>query len=160
MTVYEQDETVLCTIECAPSARRFRGDRATLTDKRLYKTGLNKQGVAHRKTVNIHAVTAAEWSNERYVRYLVLGLAFLALCCLCSVYFLPGGKTLRLILGLVCLGLGAAVAIVCVVAYFRFTLKTVTVYYAGGKMRIAVPGISDEDADEFVGSVLKAAAKK
>ncbi len=153
----EKDEKVLCKIECAASPEKSRGDRVTVTEKRIYKTGINRFGREHKKIVNIDAVSCAEWCEERFARYLVLGVSFLALCCVVSAYFLPDGKTSRFVLGIVFLSLGVAVTILCVAAYFKFKIKTVTVYYYGGKMKIASPGISDDDAEEFIVQVLSAA---
>lgn len=154
--MFDEDESILCKIEYGDD-KRGRGDRVTLTRKRVYKTGMTPFGRAHKKVVRVESVTAAEWGRERFARFLFVGLAFLALCCLLSAYALPGGKTLRFVLGIVSLSLGVAVFVVCIVAYFRCTIKTVTLYYAGGKMRIASPGITDEEADEFIAQVLRAA---
>lgn len=156
--MYENDEKIICTIECDGGGKRARGDRVTVTQKRVYKTGMNRFGRAHKKVVRLETVSGAEWSRERFVRYLAIGLAFLALCCLLSAYFLPGGKTLRFVLGIVTLSLGVAVFVVCAVAYARFTIKTVTLFFVGGKMRIAAPGLTDEEAEEFIAQVLRAAS--
>ncbi|WP_251618030.1 hypothetical protein [Pumilibacter muris] len=155
----EKDEKVLCKIDCDSGHKKIRGDRVTVTEKRVYKTGINRFGREHKKVVSIDAVTCAEWCEERFERYLALGFSFFALCCVLSAYFLPDGKTLRFVLGIVFLALGAAAMILCTVAYFKFKIKTVTVYYYGGKMKIASPGISDGDAEEFIVQVLEAAER-
>ncbi len=156
----ENEEVVLCKIECeARGKKRMKSDSVVVTQKRIYKTGMTRFGQEHKKVVSLDTVSCAEWREERFVRFPVLGLAFLALCCLLSAYFLPGDKAIRFIVGLVIMAIGVAVMILCVIAYFRLKIKTLVVYYGGGTLRIASPGISDEDAEEFVAQVLRAAER-
>ena len=153
------DEKMICKIECDASGKKKHGDSVTLTNKRLYKTGINRLGIEHRKAVSLDAVSGAEWGTERFLRVPVIGLVFFALCCVLSAYLLPHDKLLRTILGIAVLALGAVVLITCIVIYFRFTVRAITVYYSGGRMHVLSPGISDEDAEEFVMQLLDAAEK-
>ena len=153
--MYEENERVLCKIDAAEG--RTKGDRVTVTQYRIYKTGIDRFGRAHKKVVCIDSVTAAEYGKERFARYPIIGVCILALCCLLCAYFLPGGKTVRLAVGIAVLALGGIALGLSIAAYFRFTLKTILVYYAGGKMRIAAPGISDEEAEECIKQILCAA---
>lgn len=154
--MYDEDEKVVCTIECDARGKR-KGDCAVVTQKRIYKTGMTRFGVVHKKVVSIDTVSGAEWRYERFVRFLVLGVVFAALCCVMSAYFLPGGKTVKFVLGIVTVALGVAVLAACIIVYFRLCIKTVVIYFTGGKMHIASPGLSDEDADDFVSQVLRTA---
>ena len=109
------DEKMICKIECDASGKKKRGDSVTLTNKRLYKTGINRLGIEHRKAVSLDAVSGAEWGAERFLRVPVIGLVFFALCCVLSAYFLPHDKLLRTILGIAVLALGAVVLVTCIV---------------------------------------------
>lgn len=152
----DADEKILCKIECEGRHTR-KSDTVIVTDARIYKTGATSFGVAHRKAVNVRAVTSAEWRDERLLRFPVIGLLFLALCCVLAAYFLPGGKTVRFVSGIVCIAVGVASAVACVVVYFRCRIRTLIVTYAGGTLRIASQGITEEEAEAFVEQVLRAA---
>ncbi len=154
-----ENEEVLCKIECdrLKSGKRSKGDTVTLTKERLYKTGIDMSGQRMHKAVNVDRISAVASGKERNVWYLVLGLLFLALSCVLAAYCLPGGKLRRFIAGIVVLAIGAAVMIFATIAYFRFSIRYVTVYFDGGKIRIASAGLSEEDATDFAAQVLKAA---
>ena len=153
------NDEVLCKIECEPkkSGKMSRGDAVVVTKKRLYKTGINGMGQITRKAVSLDRVSAVTSGKERNLWFLVIGIVFAGLCCVLSAYFLPGSKLIRFVLGLVALGIGAAVLVLSIVAFFRFSVPTVTIHYDGGKIRIASAGLTLEEAADFADRVLEAA---
>lgn len=155
----DANEEVLCKIECEPkkNGKVSRGDAVVVTEKRLYKTGINGLGQITHKAVSLDCVSAVTCGKERNLWFLCIGIVFAGLCCVLSAYFLPGSKLIRFVLGLVALGIGAAVLVLSVVAFFRFSVHTVTVHFNGGKLRIASAGLSDEEAADFADRVLEAA---
>ena len=157
----DANEEILCKIECEPkkSGKMSRGDAVIVTQKRLYKTGINGTGQIARKVVSLDRVSAVTCGQERNLWFLCIGIVFAGLCCLLSAYFLPGSKLIRFVLGIVALGIGAAVLVLSIVAFFRFSVNTVTVHYDGGKLRIASAGLTPEEAADFADRVLDAAEK-
>ncbi|MDE7394755.1 MAG: hypothetical protein K2M95_01380 [Clostridiales bacterium] len=155
------NEEVICKIECDPkrNGKVSRGDSVVITQKRLYKTGINGTGQVMQKVVSMDRVSAVTYGKERNLWFLFIGVVFAALCCLLSAYFLPGDKLMRFVLGLIALGVGAAVLILCLVAFFRFSVGTVTILFDGGKIRVASAGLTDEEAKDFAERVLDVAEK-
>lgn len=153
------NEEVICKIECDPkrNGKKSRGDAVVITKKRLYKTGIDGTGQVVQKVVSMDRVSAVSYGNERNLWFPVIGIVFSALCCLLSAYFLPGDKLTRFVLGIIALGIGAAVLILCLVAFFRFSVRTVTILFEGGKIRIASAGLTEEEAKYFAEKVLDVA---
>lgn len=152
---FAQDEKEICRIECGDGKKKPKGDTVTLTDRRMYFTQYNIFRSAVSKTVDLRSVNAVESGERGQKRYLIIGLAFLALCCLLATYL----NTYSKIAGIAAVAVGAAFMIVCIVLFFTLKFTYIAIHFRGGHIALVSPGLTDDELLQFGKDVFAAKDK-
>lgn len=126
-----ESERELCKIdcECTKNGKKPRGDTVTLTDRRVYCCWVNLAGHRVQKVIDLREVQAVESGTYGFVRYPVIGLLFLLLCCVLSAYLYAPHHAALAWTALAVAVVGAAFFAACIVLYFRHRLTAVVLYY-------------------------------
>jgi hypothetical protein len=137
---------------------------ATLTNKRIYFSGntfsFNDKGqltsIKAQKIVNVRDVTGVGYTMFSPIQYIIY--AVVALVVGVAAFAGTGSTDLRGVwssadLGFMALGIGAAVAIICIVYFNSLRKSLLCIEYAGGNIAFEVRWFKPDEQDNFIRNI-------